>query len=139
VDKMKKLIAFDDHRLIAETYRLVFENHFEVRFAYNKADFFTLLYDTPPDVVVLGVNPSFEKYIVDMTRRIRRDFPATKIFAFANEDTAETIEAMMKEGMNGFIGKREASVESFLEAVQKVMRGEEYIGVVESSKPFLVH
>jgi DNA-binding NarL/FixJ family response regulator len=136
---MKKLIAFDDHKMIAATYSIVFENHFEVRFAYNKAVFFTLLYDTPPDLVVLGVNPSFEKYILGMTCCIRREFPAVKIFAFANEDTAETINRMMKEGMNGFIGKREASVESFLAAVQKVMNGGEYIGVVESSRHVLVH
>ena len=94
----------------------------------DPAALFSLLADMPAEVVLLGVNPCDNQLCVDVAKRIRRDYPLLKILAFANERTEQTVLLMMKEGINGFIGKRQANINELGKAILRVASGEKYIG-----------
>ena len=126
------IIVWDNYQL----YSMALSS-FVHRFDYQLAgvaasveDIFRLLSCKKVDMALLGVNLPDTGY-ADVVRRIRSDYPAVKILANANEGTAEIINAMMDAGMNGYIGKRQTNEHTFLEAIEKVMNGERYIGRVD--------
>ena len=56
-----------------------------------------------------------------------------KIFAIANEDTRPIVQSMMKAGINGFIGKRQAKANEFENVIRQVVQGKKYIGRVDTN------
>jgi two-component system invasion response regulator UvrY len=132
---MTKIIAVDDHNLIRIGYRRIFEDYSDFHFAGDAGsgdDLFSLLAATSADVVLLGVNPLDTMDCVGITRRLRREYPAVKIFALGNEGAVGTVNKMMKAGMNGFMGKRQVCQENLAAAIEQVMKGEKVVGKIDS-------
>ena len=65
--------------------------------------------------------------------RIAGDARTSEIFAMASEDTRPIVQSMMKTGINGFIGKRQAAADEFEKAIRKIAAGEQYIGRIDTN------
>ena len=93
--------------------------------------FFGTLASQPADIALVNANLPDVNNCADIVQRLRKDYPATIIFAMANEGTGAIVQKMMKAGMNGYIGKREAKLATLENLMRKVATGERYIGSVE--------
>jgi len=120
---MVQTVVLEDHKLYRLGVKYVFDNSPDIYMA-GEADcgteLFGLLARTMVDIVLLCVNLPNTIGYVDITSRLRRDYPRLKILAVASENTAEIIQSMMKEGINGYIGKRQASRSELTNAVRKI-------------------
>ena len=133
---MTRIVILEDHQLDCSGLKYHFQSHPDFRVAGDartSADFFRLLADTPADMALVGVNLPDRNNCADVARRLRKAYPAIKIFAMANEDTRPIVTSMMKTGINGFIGKRQAVADEFDRAIRKVAAGELYIGRIDTN------
>jgi DNA-binding NarL/FixJ family response regulator len=131
---MIQTVVLEAHTCYRIGVKKAFESSADISFAgeaFNSEDFFSLLDCIRTDVALLGVNLCDEIEFVDVARRIRRNYPSVKILAIANEDTAEMIQSMMEAGIDGYIGKRQASRNELVNAVRKVAANEPYIGRID--------
>jgi len=101
-------------------------------------ELFKLLPDTVADVVLLDVNLP-DVWGVDVTRRLRREYPALKIIAVSGENTSETIQAMIEAGIDGFVSKQNSGVNELADAIHSVMNDIVYYGRDISSIMFDVY
>ena len=65
---------------------------------------------------------------VDITRRLKKEYPALKILAISSENTAETTWALLDAGVDGFISKRKGGSDELAAAIRSVMSGFQYFG-----------
>ena len=98
-----------------------------------------LLAYTPTDVVLIGVDTPNDTIYVNVTHHIRRNYPQIKILAIANEGTAHIVQSMIKAGINGFIGKRQANRYELEIATRKIAGGGQYIGKIDSNNYPITH
>jgi Response regulator containing a CheY-like receiver domain and an HTH DNA-binding domain len=136
---MIRLVVFETYPLfhLGIKSALKDDNHIYVAGnAFDITTLFSLLTGTPEEVILLGVNPCDNNISVDVVRCIRHDYPMLKILAFADEGTEHTIRLMMKDGINGFIGKWQANCYELGKAIQQVASEEEYIGEIDRNKQY---
>ena len=134
---MVQLIVLDDNTFFRIGIRNAFEGNPDIHVAADKckdAAFFGLLERTPADVVLLGVNSPDDTDCLTIARQIRRDFPAIKILAVADQNTIRMVQALLKAGINGYIGARQANRDELEKAIRKVVAGERYIGSIDCYK-----
>ena len=140
---MIRLAVFDNFPTYREGVKSFFSGNPDIRVAGeagNGKDLLMSLRQTPADMVLLGVNTNrkskYNKIVkhVDITRKIRHQFPNIKILAFASEDTNKTVKRMMHEGANGYIGKRQGSKTELEKAIRQVAAGNSYIGQIDRNK-----
>ena len=128
---MIQVIIVDDHPLFRIGLKATFkDSHSDIR-VVGEADcgeaLFRLLITTTADIVLLDINlPDISG--VEITRRLRRDYPVIKILAISAENTTETVKAMLEAGIDGFISKRQGNVDELAEAIRTVISGLEYFG-----------
>jgi len=133
---MLRLIIVENSIFFRLGIKEVFEGNPDIYIAgetSNDTGLSGLLARTPADVVLLGVNRPDDLVYVDVTHHINRHYPATKILALANEDTAHIVQSMMEAGINGFIGKRQANHYELEKAIRKIAAGGEYFGKIDSN------
>ena len=65
---------------------------------------------------------------VEITRRLRSEYPDLKILAISGENTPEAIQAMLEAGIHGFISKQNGDFNELAEAIRTVYDGLEYFG-----------
>jgi len=86
-----------------------------------------MLKHSTPDLVLLDVNlPGISG--IETARLLKKEYPAVKILTISAENTAETVKAMIDEGINGFVSKRKCREEELIDAIHSVMNGMEYFG-----------
>ena len=139
---MIRLIVFETYSLLHIGIKEAFKSSRHIHVAGNTSDpaaLFPLLDNMPAEVVLLGVNPCDKQLCVDFAQRIRHDYPLMKILALADENTEKTVRLMMKAGINGFIGKRQADRDELGKAIRQVAAGEEYIGKINGNKQFFLY
>ena len=120
---MKHIIVFDDVSLYCLGMKIAFEQFPDIHVAgeaFSGEGVFEILAQTPVDVIVLGVNMPDRTGCVDVARRIRRDYPATKIIAVVDEDNTEVKHSIADLGIDGYMGKRDASGLELAEMVRNV-------------------
>ena len=127
-----QVIVVDDHRLFRMQTKTVFQ------YAYldicicgdagSAEAFFALPQLATADLVLLDVNLPGGIGGVEITRRLRRDYPGVKILAISAENTAETVKSMIEAGIDGFISKQNGDSDELAEAIRTVMSGLEYFG-----------
>ena len=108
---MVQIIVFDDLSLYCLGMKTAFEQFPDIRVAgeaFCEAGVFEILAQTPVDVIVLGVNMPDRTGCIDVAKRLRCDYPATKIIAVIDEDNAEANHSIVDLGIDGYIGKRDA-------------------------------
>jgi DNA-binding NarL/FixJ family response regulator len=128
---MTKVIIVEDHSLTRLGIKTAIETrHPDLLVVGDVAsgeEFFALLADVTPDIILLDIElPDMSG--IDIARRLKTERPEIKILTISAEKTAEAIRAMHEVGVDGFIGKRRGGLDMFAEAIRTVMLGEKYYG-----------
>ena len=139
---MIQVVVVDDHRLFRIGLKAAFGFGYPDIQIAGEADcgkeLFDVLDTTPADLVLLDINlPDVGG--AEIASRLRREYPAVKILAVSAENTAETIQAMLEAGIDGFISKQKGDADELAEAIRTVMSGLEYFGRDISSIIFSVY
>jgi len=125
--KIKVLIA-DDHTLVRDGIRalLVLAADIEVvGEAATGKEALEQIKELRPDVVLMDLMmPTMSG--LDATRRIRREFPETKVLALTQYDDSEYVLPVIEAGARGFITKMAAFAE-LASAIQAVSKGDSYL------------
>jgi len=126
-----QVIIVDDHRLFRLGLIAVLKSDHPDICVAGEADSGETLFSLPAlataDLVLLDINmPDIGG--AEIARRLRRDYPAVKIFAISGENSAETIRAMLEAGIDGFISKQQGDYDELAEAIRSVNCGLEYYG-----------
>ena len=131
---MVRIAVLDSHQLFRLAIITLFEHNPEIDVKGDTGSttaLFNILTQKKVDIVLLSVNQCDDILYMDIARRIRRNYPTVKILAVANEGVNATVQSMMKEGINGYIGKRQAGRYELEKAIRIVASGGRYIGKVE--------
>jgi DNA-binding NarL/FixJ family response regulator/signal transduction histidine kinase len=126
-----KVIIVDDHTLFRTGLKATFQPDFfnieVVGEAGGGEELFGVLKITQADLILLDINlPDMNG--AEIARRLRCDYPDIKILAISAENTPKAVEAMLNEGINGFISKQKSDAHELSEAIHAVMNGLEYFG-----------
>ena len=128
---MIRIIVVDDHNLFRMMLKSTFQSDYPDICVAGEAEsgeeLFRLLSSTPADLVLLDINLP-DIWGVDVARRLRSDYPNLKILALSAENTAETIQAMLEAGIDGFISKQRGDSNELAQAIRSVVSGVEYFG-----------
>ncbi|MDR1950727.1 MAG: response regulator transcription factor [Bacteroidales bacterium] len=140
--KITQVIVVDDHTLFRMGLKAIFHaEHPDIRVVGEAEDgkqLFALLPSTPADIVLLDINlPGMNG--VEIARRLRSEYPDMKILAISAENTAETVQAMLEAGIDGFISKQKSNADELGMAIRTVMSGLEFFGRDISSIIFDVY
>ena len=65
---------------------------------------------------------------IDITRRLKKEYPDLKVLAISSDNSAETTQALLESGVNGFISKRMGNSDVLADAIRSVMSGFNYFG-----------
>jgi len=128
---MVQIIILDDNTFFRIGIKYAFEGNPDIHVAADTcrdAAFFELLERTSADVVLLCINRPNDTDCLTIARQIRRDFPKVKILAVADQNTIRVVQALLKAGINGYIGAGQASCDELEKAIRKVAAGEKYFG-----------
>jgi len=131
MSKIIQVIIVDDHRLFRMGAKAAIEcGHTDICVSGDVPDGETL-FDMPElataDLVLLDINlPGIGG--VEITRRLRSEYPDVKILAISSENTAETIQAMLEAGIHGFISKQNGDFDELAQAIRTVTDGLDYFG-----------
>jgi CheY-like chemotaxis protein len=90
-----------------------------------------------PDLIVLDVGlPSLNG--IEVARRIRKVSPRSRILFLSQESSADVVQAALGTGARGYVVKTDAGRE-LEEAVNKVLRGEHFVGARFTGHDFGIH
>jgi DNA-binding NarL/FixJ family response regulator len=128
---MIRIIVVDDHNMFRMMLKTTIQSTAPDICIVGEAacgeELFRLLPHTEADLILLDVKlPDIRG--VDAARRLRSEYPALKIIAVSGENTAETIQAMIEAGIDGFVSKQHGGIEELANAIHSVMNGMEYFG-----------
>jgi len=127
-----QLVVVDDHKLFRTGIQAALANAYPDIGVLGEADCGEALFAVLPtipavDIILLDINlPDMSG--VEIVRRLRSDYPGIKILAVSAENAAETVEAMIAAGINGFISKQFGDSDELADAIRTVMSGGEYFG-----------
>jgi len=125
--KIKVLIA-DDHTLVRQGIRSLLALAADIEIVGEAADgreAVKKVRQLSPDVVLMDLAmPSMGG--LEATRRIRKEFPATKILVVTQYDDSEYVIPVIEAGARGFVTKMASPLE-LASAIQAVYRGESFL------------
>ncbi len=127
---MKKIrvLIVDDHTLVREGIRSLLALTANIEVVGEAADGGEALKKTRelvPDVVLMDLAMPLMNGL-EATRRIRREFPGTKVLALTQYDDSEYVVPIIEAGARGFITKMSAFSELAV-AIQATYRGESFL------------
>jgi DNA-binding NarL/FixJ family response regulator len=128
---MIQVVIVDDHNLFRKALKTTIKWEYSDLALAGEAEtgeeLFDVLASTPADIVLLDINlPDIPG--VEIAKRLRRDYPDMKILAVSAENTADTIQAMIEVGIDGFISKQQGDFDELANAIRTIMSGSEYFG-----------
>jgi DNA-binding NarL/FixJ family response regulator len=127
---MIRIILVDDHNMFRMTLKMALSDipDFQIMGdAESGSTFFTLLKTTPCDIVLLDINlPDMNG--IEISCRLRKEYPAVKILAISCESDKEIVQSMLNNGIEGFVSKQIGGVHDIVNAVRSIMNGYEYFG-----------
>jgi DNA-binding NarL/FixJ family response regulator len=128
---MIHVIVVDDHRLFRMGLKAALKSDHPDICITGEADSGAALFSLPAlaaaHLVLLDVNmPDMGGAAI--ARRLRSEYPDVKILAISGENSAETVQTMLEEGIDGFISKQHGDTDELAEAIRTVMSGLEYFG-----------
>ena len=125
--KIKVLIA-DDHTLVRQGIRSLLALAADIEIVGEAADgrqAVEKVRQLAPDVVLMDLAmPKMGG--LEATRRIRKEFPATKILVVTQYDDSEYVIPVIEAGARGFVTKMASPLE-LASAIQAVYRGESFL------------
>lgn len=122
-----KILIVDDHKLIREGINAYLENESElsiVATAANGLEALDYLADHPVDLVMLDINMP-QMGGLEVTRKIRAQYPNCLVLILTMHDEAQHIKQLMKAGASGYLLKNCEEWE-VIEAIHQILAGEVY-------------
>jgi len=127
MSKIKVLIA-DDHTLVRQGIRSLLALAADIEIVGEAADgrqAVEKVRQLVPDVVLMDLAmPKMGG--LEATRRIRKEFPATKVIAVTQYDDSEYVIPVIEAGARGFVTKMASPLE-LASAIQAVYRGDSFL------------
>lgn len=128
---MTNIILVDDHSLFRLGIKSALDSKSPdiciVGEAPDGKTLFDLLQTTTADIVLLDIFlPDMNG--VEITRRLRQEYPQIKILIISVENTADIMQVLLEIGIDGFISKQQGTGEELAEAIRTIMSGMEYFG-----------
>jgi DNA-binding NarL/FixJ family response regulator len=126
--KRIKVLIVDDHTLVRDGIRSLLEliaNIEVVGEATNGKEALQKVEQLAPDVVLMDLAMPIMGGL-EATRRIRKQFPQTKVLALTQYDDSEYVMPVIEAGASGFVTKMLAFSE-LTSAIQALYRGESYL------------
>jgi DNA-binding NarL/FixJ family response regulator len=126
--KRLRVMLADDHRVVCQGFRLILSREPDMEVvgdAFTGLDAVALATTLKPDVVVLDVAmPDING--VEVTRRILRDLPQTKIAILTMHKDVVYVREALRAGARGYLLKDSIDVE-LAAAVRAIGRGDAYL------------
>jgi DNA-binding NarL/FixJ family response regulator len=126
--KRIRVILADDHTLVRAGIRALLERFDEIEVtgeAGNGYEALALIRQQVPDLVLLDmVMPGING--LEVLKRIKQEFPTIQVIILSVHETEEYAIRAFQAGAAGYLPKKAATGE-LVEAIKKVMSGEEYI------------
>lgn len=127
MEKIKLLIT-DDHRILADGLKKLFDNSETVSVigtAYSGKECRSFLLKEMPDVILLDINlPDVNG--IDLCKEIKTKYPEVKIVALTSYNEYAVVRQMLENGANGYVIKN-AMPEEILMSVEVVMENEQFL------------
>lgn len=126
--KELRIIIADDHQIVIDGLKslLVQQPHIKVvGEASNGKEALDFVANHAVDIAVLDISMP-EMNGVEAAKIIKKEYPDTKILILTMHDGSEFIHELIEIGANGYILKNRGK-EEFVEALETISRGEEYI------------
>ena len=127
MNKIKVLVA-DDHTLVRQGIRSLLALTADIEIVGEAADgrqAIEKVRQLAPDVVLMDLAmPKMGG--LEATRRIRKEFPATKVIAVTQYDDSEYVVPVIEAGARGFVTKMASPLE-LASAIQAVYRGDSFL------------
>jgi two-component system response regulator NreC len=126
--KKTRVLIVDDHTLVRDGIRalLMLASDIEVvGEACNGMEAMEKVKQLLPDVVLLDLAMPIMNGL-DTTRRIRKEFPKTKVLALTQYDDSEYVVPVIEAGARGFVTKA-AAFSELATAIQAVASGDSYL------------
>jgi len=125
---MVKLLVVDRHPIVSKGLELVFNAARDIKFmgsVDNGEAIFEFLKSTPVDVILTEIDlPKLNGF--KAIRRIKSDFPETKVIMFSSQSEEIYAANSIKAGADGFIPKT-ACIITIIEAILKVFKNDTYL------------
>jgi len=123
-----KVLVVDDHTIVRDGIcaMLALVGDMEVvGEAENGSEALNMVKELEPDVVLMDIAMPIMGGL-EATRRIRREFPRTKVLVLTQYDDKEYVFPVIKAGASGFISKVAASSE-LASGIRSVYRGDSFL------------
>jgi len=123
-----RVLIVDDHTLVRDGIRALLMLAADIEVigeASNGMEAMEKIKELLPDVVLLDLAMPIMNGL-DTTRKIRKEFPKTKVLALTQYDDSEYVIPVIEAGARGFITKSSAFSE-LASAIQAVYRGDSYL------------
>ncbi|MCK4723658.1 MAG: response regulator transcription factor [Dehalococcoidia bacterium] len=126
--KKIRLLVVDDHTLVRDGIRALLGLVADIEVvgeATNGKEALEKVAELAPDVVLMDLAMPIMGGL-EATRRIRRQFPATKVLALTQYDDSEYVIPVIEAGARGFVTKMAAFTE-LTSAIQAVYKGDSFL------------
>jgi len=133
-----RLILADDHTLVRAGIRALLERTPDIEVVGEAGDGYSaldLIRAVKPDLILLDMMmPGLDG--LGVLSRVKEEFPGIRVIILSIHDSEEHAVQALSAGAAGYLPKKAASAE-LIEAIKKVMRGEEYVSrEVSGATPF---
>lgn len=125
---MIRISALDDHPIILEGYRAIYNNQEGMTFVagFTQGDqLLDFLKKKECDILILDMHLAFGQCGLEWAKTVRKNYPGIKLLGTSTYDQFGVIKIFMQHGGYGFILKS-AEPEIYIEAIQTISQGEEY-------------
>jgi len=126
--KRIRLLVVDDHTLVRDGIRALLGLVADIEVvgeATNGKEALEKVAELAPDVVLMDLAMPIMGGL-EATRRIRRQFPATKVLALTQYDDSEYVVPVIEAGARGFVTKM-AAFSELTSAIQAVYKGDSFL------------
>jgi DNA-binding NarL/FixJ family response regulator len=126
--KRIRVLIVDDHTLVRDGIKALLELASDIEVvgeAANSMEALEKVKEFAPDIVLMDLAMPIMGGL-EATRRIRKEFPQTKVLALTQYDDSDYVIPVIEAGARGFVTKMSAFSE-LATAIQAVYRGESYL------------
>jgi DNA-binding NarL/FixJ family response regulator len=130
-----RVLICDDHPIVRQGVRSVLTNHSDILVvgeAENASTLFAIIDSLKPDVILVDIRMPGQNGI-DVTQRLKRDYPDVKVIILSTYDDDEFLFGALRAGADGYLLKS-ASQEVLADSIRQVGHGERLLSPTLVSK-----